>query len=542
MTRIFIIIAFLIIAIATSSVYLNSFNVPFQFDDVKRIVDINAARSFDLVEIFRYSKSRALSYLTFSLNYYFGKENVFGYHLLNLIIHIISSFLVFILSLSILSSPAILRLKTFNLKEESYLISLFAALIFAVHPVQTESVTYIWQRGESMAGMFYLLSLCFYVRFRLDQIYSPDKRHAINLFYIGCLFFMLLSFLSKPTSVTLPAAIMLCEISFFSQDKKEFKGAAKRLLPVAAFTVIPFILAKYDTGESKGIAVRLSPYYMPYYYTKLRVLADALRLMALPLGQRIEYYFDWSASLTKPMTTFYCLMLHLGLLVTAVLNFRRNRIIFFAVMWFYLTLSVTTLLFLDDLFFEHYLYLPLVAYAFSLSIFSFRFCSRAKIDKRAWIVFMVILVAVYSFAAHNRNKVWQSEISLWEDAVKKSPKHARANYTLGVYYFRARRYKEALQRYKTALFYEEDYPEAYYRLGEYYLELKEPHRSIESYKKAIMLKPDFFEAHLNLASVFLHLSKYPEAREYFNNALRLTGNSVYREKITAILEEIKRYE
>jgi len=149
---------------------------------------------------------------------------------------------------------------------------------------------------------------------------------------------------------------------------------------------------------------------------------------------------------------------------------------------------------------------------------------------------------MYSVGTIRRNNVWQTEISLWEDAVKKSPYHARSNYTLGVYYFKARRYDDALRMYRLAMQYKPDYPEAYYRLGEYYFTLGDAERSVVNYKKAIEIDPEFFEAHLNLGSACLYLKRYGEAETYFNNAMRFTDNPDYRKKIAGVLEEIKHHE
>ncbi len=538
MKRIFLILAFLTIILLTTAVYLNSFSVPFQFDDVKRIVDIRAAQVLDLGEIFQYSKNRFLLYLSFALNFYFGQQDVFGYHLLNLVIHIITSSLVFLLCLSVFNSPGF---PYPDLKKHGGILALFSALIFAVHPIQTQAVTYIYQRGESMAAMFYLLALFLYAKFRLRQIHGPAKKGGM-LLYAACLVSIVLSSLTKATSATLPAAILLYEVCFLSKDAKEFKIALRFLAPILIFTIFPLLLARFDIGESKGVAVRFSSYYVPYYYTKFRVLASALRLIVLPINQRVEYDFALSTSLGHPISTFYSLILHLCLIGIAIISFRRRSLVSFVIIWFYLTLIGTTILFLDDLFFEHYLYPTLFAFALALPITSLNLAQRMRIDKRWWVAFLIVLLAIYSVGTIRRNNVWHTEISLWEDAVKKSPYHARSNYTLGVYYFKAKRYDDALRMYRLAMQYKPDYSEAYYRLGEYYFALGDTERSIANYKKAIEIDPEFFEAHLNMGSVYLHLKRYSDAETYFNNALRFTDRSDYRKKITTVLEEIKRHE
>lgn len=540
MRRNYIIFIILSIVLFTALIYSNSFNVPFQFDDVKRVVGIKAAQVLNIKEIFQYSKTRFLLYLTLALNFHFGHLNVFGYHVFNLAVHITASLIVFLLCLYIFNSP---KLAGFNFKEHRYILSFFSALIFAVHPLQTQAVTYIWQRGESMAGMFYFLSLVLYAKFRLSQIYDGDKRQK-NLLYLTCLGSIILCSLTKPTSITLPIAILLCEATFFSKNSEDFKKSLKFLFPILLLILFPLLLAKFDAGENKGVGIRFTSYYMPYYYTKLRVLANAFRLMFLPVGQRLEYDFILSASLIKPISTFYSLIFHAALIIAAIAAFKRYPFLSFAITWFYLTLIGTTLLYLDQyhIFFEHYLYLTLFGYAFILPILILNLTRKMHVGKKWCVVALVIFTAAYSVASYSRNKVWQTEISLWEDAVRKSPCSARANYTLGVYYFRAKRFKEALKRYHLALQYRPAYAEAYYRLGEYYFGFGDAEKAVSNYKRALKIKPDFFEAYLNLGGVYLYLNKYKDARLCYNNALRFTEDSDYIRKINTVIKELERYE
>ena len=538
MKRIHIILTFLSVILVTGIIYSNSLQGPFQFDDVKRIVDIRAAQSFDIKETFQYSKNRFLLYLTYALNFYLGKENVMGYHVLNLIIHIISSILVFLLALCIFDSP---RLSSSRLKKDQHIIALFAALIFSTHPIQTESVTYIWQRGESMAGMFYLLAVILYARFRLREIRNPGQRGGVSFYALSVISIVLCS-LTKPVSATLPIAILFYEMCFMSKNRFEFIKAFKKILPILALAVVPILLARYDVRESEGVGVRLTSYYMPYYYTKLRVLCRAFFLMLLPVNQTIEYNFTLSTSLTEPILTFYSLIFHLSLIVLALLLFKHHPLISFAIGWFYLILSGTTILFLDDLFFEHYLYLPLFGYALLLPMGILNLGHHMRINRKWAVGFLILLSAAYSAATYNRNRVWQTEISLWEDAVKKSPSKPRPNYTLGVYYFRAKRYEEALKHYELALRYKPLYPEAYYRLGEYYFHLGNVEKAAATYKQALEIKPEFFEAHLNLGFVYLNSGDYARARRCLKKALELTGEVSYIKEIETVLKEISHYE
>ncbi|MDP2921927.1 MAG: tetratricopeptide repeat protein [Candidatus Omnitrophota bacterium] len=534
MKNILILSAILILISAAAAVYAPALNTPFQFDDVKRIVGQAQVENLDLADIFHYSKSRFLLYLTLALNYHFGGYGVFGFHLVNLVIHIISSLAVFALGIIVFNSP---RLKNQALSRHSRMLAFFSSMIFALHPMQTESVTYIWQRAESMTGMFYLLAIFLYAKFRLASAARPRF-----MFYAACLLSIILCSFTKPNSVTLPAAILLFEACFLSRSIKDFKGSLKYLAPILLFILLPAALAKFDVGENKGVSVRFDSYYLPYYYTKLRVLANSLWLMFAPFNQTIEHDFSWSASLVNPISTLYSAAALLSLALAGILSFRRRVLIAFSVMWFYLTLSVTTILFLDDLFFEHYLYLPIFGFSLVLPALGMEIADNFKLDKKWLAACLIILLAAYSYGTYSRNLVWKTEITLWEDAVKKAPLNARAHYTLGVYYFREHRNNEALREYELSLKLKPEYPEAYYRLGEYYFDSGAIDKSIYNYKKALDMNPDFFEAYVNLGNAYMGSGQNKDALACFKNALRLTVDKRYITEINSIIDRLVKYE
>ncbi len=172
--------------------YSNTFNAAWQFDDKPNIVnngylhlkDLNPESLFKT--FFTNPRNpwktgnklyRPIPCLTFALNWYFGENNVIGYHIVNLVIHHLTGFLLFLTILNLFQSP---NLKN-KFAENAYLIALLAATLWAIHPIQTQAVTYIVQRMTSMAAMFYILSMFFYVKCRL----SSSSLHRI-LFLLGC--------------------------------------------------------------------------------------------------------------------------------------------------------------------------------------------------------------------------------------------------------------------------------------------------------------------------------------------------------------------
>ena len=169
------VLAAIVIIVLGLICYSNTFDAQFYFDDLKSIVDNLSIRDLgNLRAIWKFSPIRFITYLSFAVNYHFGELNVFGYHLVNILIHITAAYFVYLftLYLSILSN-----------KQTPYWIAVFAALIFLCHPIQTQAVTYIVQRAASLATLFYMISLTCYVRARiLFEGFSIQRSDKMQLF------------------------------------------------------------------------------------------------------------------------------------------------------------------------------------------------------------------------------------------------------------------------------------------------------------------------------------------------------------------------
>jgi len=218
-TGIIIILAFLCLGFL---LYSNTLHSPFLFDDWPNILDNSRIRMAELtwesfVNVFRFSEisSVPLPTLSFAINYYFGHYNVAGYHIVNILIHVINAILLFFF----LKTTIILSHKQDLITPRNYCLSaeciaLFAALLWFVNPLGTQSVSYISQRMNSMAAMFYLLSFCFYLKGRLTQNQSQVKISPYAWF-AGCFIFYICALLSKKITLILPFFIFLYEWYFF---------------------------------------------------------------------------------------------------------------------------------------------------------------------------------------------------------------------------------------------------------------------------------------------------------------------------------------
>lgn len=455
-------------------IYSGTFHSPFQFDDEPSIVNNFSIRYLsDLKTIWNYCSTRFITYLTIATNYHFGKLNVFGYHLFNIFIHVLSAIAVWWFTLLTLVTPAI---KGQRIASHRRFIALFTGLLFVSHPIQTESVTYIIQRTASLAALFSILSLCFYAKSRLSE-----ARGMIRAYYALSLLFALLAIFSRESAVMLPISIVLYEIFFFQNSQKmRWICLILFFIPILAIPIIkPLSFVKEHITGPAGISS------LDYFLTQLRVIVTYLRLLVFPIHQNLDYDYPISKSFLE-MPVFLSFLFLSILLMTAVFLYKRHRILSFAVFWFFIALSVeSSVIPLKDIIFEHRLYLPMAGFSLFLVSVIYEIAGKKSIKPVIPILFLV--VACFSILAYYRNAVWKDRISLWDDTVRKSPNKARPYYNRGLAY-----------------------------------ELKsEPDKAILDYSKAIEIKPDFFEAYNNRGGVYQSKGYLEKAMADFNKALEI---------------------
>ena len=200
---------FILLVLLILPIYSNTFHASFQFDDKPNILDnerlhLTELSPSSLWDTF-FAKGgkvgffRPLSSLSLALNWYAGQENTFGYHLVNIAIHILTAFILFLTISYLLQTP---NLKTHYKKEDVYFISLLSAVLWAVNPIQIQAVTYIVQRMAAMAAMFYILGIYFYIRGRKTKRGTKQV-----LFFIACFFSFVSAFMSKENAAIMPASL-----------------------------------------------------------------------------------------------------------------------------------------------------------------------------------------------------------------------------------------------------------------------------------------------------------------------------------------------
>jgi protein O-mannosyl-transferase len=356
--------------------YSNTFHVPFQFDDRPNIISNPniQIKVFTWDRLGRFIKNtykesiRVFSYFTLALNYYFGGFNVFGYHVVNFVVHVASGiFLYWFL---------ILTFNLSSLKEKygpiSYKAALLTGLIFISHPIQTQSVTYIVQRMAGMAGMFYLLSMVLYIKGRLSA-------GRTSFFYFGGMALSyLLGVFSKENVAILPLFIALYEFYFFQNFDLSPKGKKVVFILVGVLLILG-VFGVVIWGE-RYFNVIVEGYQTRSFtmgervLTQFRVVLYYLTLLVFPLPSRLnlDYDFPVSKTILDPPTTLISVLIVAGLIVYSLWTGKRRPILSFCILWYFGNLIIESSIFPLEMVFEHRLYLPAVGPFILFSLLAIR--------------------------------------------------------------------------------------------------------------------------------------------------------------------------
>ena len=497
-------------------IYSNTFWASFQFDGLGSIVKNPHIRdAANLKFIWTYWPTRFLAFLSFAINYHFHQLRVFGYHLINLIIHVSSAILVWRLLLLTLATPV---MKKYKPHPNPYHIALLAGLIFLSHPVQTEAVTYIYQRTTSLAGFFYLLSLTLYVQSRL-ALTNKRCSHGRKIIYAASWIAAIAGMFTKETVATLPLMIILYEFYFFNKDRsKQWKSIIPFLI---ILPIIPIVLFSTNPPNIKDIyrIVEQPLSGSQYFLTQLRVMATYLKLLFLPLNQNIDYNYPISGYFTAPSTILSSSLLIL-ILIGAVKTFHKYRLVSFGIFWFFICLlPESTFIPLADVIFEHRLYLPVAGYSFFLSGILY---SLSKNKQTALITTVLIaLTFYYSTLTYARNFVWKDELTLWNDAALKSPGKPRPHNNLAMAYAAMNDYDQAINEYNKAIALNPNYAATYSNRGTAYFKKGDTNRAIADFTKAISLDSGYIEAYNNRGNVYALNGKFDKAIFDYNKVITI---------------------
>jgi protein O-mannosyl-transferase len=484
--------------------YANTLNSPLNFDDhaVLQQIELSGLNAYHTIPPIQY---RHLFFLSFSLNHSQNGLEPFAYHLTNITFHFLTSMvLLFIVFFSIKHGTS---------WEEKHArgIAGLTAILFAINPLNTETVTYISGRASGMAGFFYLLSILFFI---LGSLKSLSGK--ILLFYTFALIAFTAALLSKETSLTLPAVIILYDLCFMkSTPWISFKNRIVFLYSPIVFTLLALLL--FLPSFQQMITTWIGKFDPNYALAQTQIIGYALKLCFFPINLIFDYDFtsNWFAS---DSLKWLPVLLWIILLAIILKNFKKlSSILSFSIFWFILTISITnSFLPRADLLSERNLYLPSIGPLLLISCTFYHFLFKQKtLPLRQGLTLILIIVVIQSSLTIKRNTSYRSNINLWEDTLKKSPSDLKVLHNLSHFYLKNNNNEKALitlaklSRSNASAFYKSF---AHSNLGSIHAQNKNFDLAEKEFNKATQADPAIPLGFLNLGTYYASRGLHQKAK------------------------------
>jgi tetratricopeptide (TPR) repeat protein len=505
-----------LLVVVVGAAYANSLHGPFIFDDGPSIVVNSSIRHLWSPQVLAAppdavtTTGRPVVNLSLAINYAIGGLEVEGYHVVNLAIHILATLALFGLVRRTLLLPTL----SARFGATSTGLALAVALLWATHPLQTESVTYVVQRAEAIVGLFYLLTLYCLLRGATEERGSAWYAAAVGSCALGMA--------SKEVMVSAPLVALLYDRVFIAGSLKE--GLRRRwrwwLALLATWAILPLLVyTSHGRGGSAGFGMGMTAW--EYARTQFGCIIHYLRLTFWPDPLVLDYGYVVASRAAEIVP--YAIAVFLLLAATAAALALRPKWGFLGVFFFAVlapTSSIVPLLGQTEA--EHRMYLPLAAVVVLVVLAAYRTAGRLGLQSNRLVVAIVPAVAVaLAWGTHQRNAVYQSEFAIWDNSVLAAPLNARAYLTRANAYLARGQHAEAIKDYDRSIELNPQYAKAYNGRGNAYSAEGRYDEAMKDYDKAIKLKPDFADAYNNRGSAYGTKDQVDAAIKDFDRAIRL---------------------
>ena len=523
--------------VAATLAYAPALHGEFVFDDEQHVLhDMEVKDVGRLLHALRPASflegSRRLAQLTFAANYATGRVDPFGYHVTNLLIHLAATLLAW--ALARYTAQAARHARAGQL-------ALVTAAAFALHPLQTQAVSYVVQRSESLGALLYMAAL--YLLLVAEDRGTSWRGAAL---YVAGFVALWLGFGAKPLVITAPFAFLLHRW-YLGEAPRDRARLARHLAVVAPWIAVTAVTvyaqlrglageptAGFDASLESSGAMSSAPIGAARYFaTELCVLPRYVRLLLLPVGQSIDHVVAPAQGLLD-LHVALCgaavLALALG---PAIVAWRRpgptSRLVAFGSLWFFLVLSPTsTFMPIQDFMVEHRTYLANWGGLLALLALLDAAVSAATRRPLARVAPYAVLCAGLGACTVSRNQVWESGEALWSDAATKAPDNGRAHGNLAYAYQRRGNWPAAVAEYERALQLVDPQSRNAViftrNLGALYLDTGDYPRSAAISERGLALNPGEPELENNLAAAYVELGKTDQAERLILRALALLPN------------------
>jgi len=543
----------LLILLATTLAYSNSFHGPFILDDHAAVTDNPTIRTLwppgqalspragtAAVE------GRPLVNFSLAINYAIGGLDVRGYHATNLAIHILAGLVLFGVVRRTLArhraegSGAGLPDMPSTLSRHATGIAFTIALFWTLHPLQTESVTYIVQRAEALGGLTYLFALYAVLR-------GENSSHP-RWWYLASVAACAIGAGCKEILLTAPVVVLLFDRIFLSTSWRQVLGKSGLFyLGLAASWLILGILKVTQHGvyvegmpQTEQIQPTLELLWQPaallnylrvklwadvtctpwtYLLTQPGVILHYLRLALWPDHLCLSYNWPFATSLAAVWPQATTILTMLALTTWALLRHPRWG---FLGVWFFIILAPSSsILPIQDAAFEHRLYLPLAAVIIALVLPAAHLAAPHPRARRALAILAAAIALALGARTYARNHDYRSALAIWDNALRQRPNNPAALHARGAAYANLGQYDRAMDDLNALLALEPENADAHASLADVFVHLGDPQSAMRHFAKAVAIRPGTFNAQIGLANLLLMHGQAEAAIEHAQLAVRM---------------------
>ena len=516
-------------------VFFATVHSPFLYDDAHSIEDnphIKDLSKFQQKVGIQNIFNRSVLLLTFSINHALGQADVFGYHLVNIMLHLCVGIILYFLTTELLT------LEQPTLTSQFQKLPLVVSLTHLFNPVNVESITYISSRSSVLVTLFYLFSFYLFVRFSKVKEKYRNKWRYVHYPLIAFLLF-LLGLGTKEIIVTLPVMVVL--YLWIQSPTKNFQ----KFFPELAVIFIPLMIYLLYRYVQMGnlLIIRNDPYSHLvdrglYLLTQIKVVVSYYLVKLLfPINLNFEpdirlvsglLDWQWIAALLTGLSLAYGTF------------YQKSVLLKGAFFWALITiLPTSSIIPLKQFATEHRTYLPGIGISMGIGILFLRAAPLSRLIHPALIVFLVI----YGFLTMQRSLDYRSEINLWEDTVKKSPYKSMVHNNLGTAYLSKERIKEARKSFEVSLALSPSSTDPYINLGHIHARNEEWNKAQLKFDLALKLGANRSQVFFNSGLMRLRLNKPGEALPFLLKAIEIKKyRPLYHQELGNAFRKMEQYD
>lgn len=507
----------IILMVLTVAVSANTVFNGFVWDDNLYLLNNPVYKNFDFTRMFT-SLGNGLEYLpvrdmTYAIDYAIWGNNPSGFHLGNMLYYCLNVIAVYFLACLLAAAPVNEKARRANRKIVA--TGFTTALLFAVHPLHSEVVSFLTCRNALLSTLFFLLSCILYLHFMASD--APARRVT---FYSGALACFTLSLFSKANGIILP--LILLYLTFFVAKRRTGRDLVP-IIPFIALSGAVFMLftriaaAAHIINYSNVISGHANLHFLSAKI--LHILFFYAQKFMIPFDYSAEYDFTLKSSLSSPVNAVTILFLSAAIIVA--IRYRRTRpYLLTGIAWYLITLIPVLNIFpTTPIVADRYAFLPSFAFVFLIASAGVDLvANNPRLRITGWVG-VAMLAGWWSVLTIYQNKVWKSEETLWEHTIVVSPNNSKARANLGRVLFGNGKFAQAFLQFDRARQINFNDPHYDFFEGIVLLGRQDKARALESFMRALQRDPQFIEGLLQVGMLLEDRGEYRDAANFFKFAL-----------------------